>query len=44
MALYLPENVNNNDCPDGDEPGHTCVHDWRIYWGNLPREITGEGG
>lgn len=45
MAFYpRPEEVNAKKCPKGEEPGHICVHDWRVYWGNVERQVTGEFG
>ncbi|QXN72986.1 hypothetical protein SEA_PHILLIS_15 [Mycobacterium phage Phillis] len=42
MTLYpRPEEANTKDCTD---ESHFCVHDWRIFWGNVDRQVTGEGG
>lgn len=38
---FFPGNVNANLCDhDADPPVCHCVHDWRVTWGNLPREAS----
>lgn len=45
MALYArPEDVHSKCDHLADPPIVRCTHDWRIHWGNVDRQVTGEGG
>lgn len=46
MALYpKPEEVSTLKCDHlADPPICKCIHDWRVFWGNVERIVLGEGG
>lgn len=37
LLAVRPEDVNANEC-DHDLGICSCVHDWRIHWGNVKRQ------
>lgn len=34
---FHPDNVDASKCGHTTQEPHNCVHDWRVYWGNVPR-------
>lgn len=40
ILRFDPRNVDVTKCVEDDENDvheHHCIHDWRIYWGNVER-------
>lgn len=40
MNVYDQRNVKTSQCEHTTDGEHHCVHDWRIYWGNVDRQAT----